>query len=120
MCGVVLSPPRPPFNSSREDHAMTAEEDARLKAYKEVADQAGLKLRDLAIALNQYGWPADAILVGMHAEIAKAVKDPKLRELMVSGGYEPVATPPDAFRKFMRDELVRFREIAKVANIKLE
>ena len=71
------------------------------------------------------GWLAPAktppqIVARMQSEIAKAVKEPKLRELMQSGGYEPVATTPDAFRRFMREELVRFREIAKVANIKVE
>ena len=97
---------------------------SRLKSLPDVPSIAEV-LPTYRIDGGWMGWLAPAktppqIVARMHAEIAKAVKGPKLRELMVTGGYEPVATPPEAFSKFMREELVRFREIAKVANIKVE
>jgi hypothetical protein len=42
---------------------------------------------------------------------------PKVRELIVSGGYEPDARGPADFRKLLRVENERYAEMVRVAQI---
>jgi tripartite-type tricarboxylate transporter receptor subunit TctC len=50
-------------------------------------------------------------------EAAKAVEDPKLRERLLSGGYEPKADPPAEFAKVLRADIRQYAEIVKAARI---
>ena len=58
-----------------------------------------------------------AIVDRLHAESAKAVQDAKLRELLVSGGYEPKADPPAQFAKVFRSDIRKYADIVKAARI---
>ena len=58
-----------------------------------------------------------AIVNRLHAEAAKAVEEPKLRDLLVSGGYEPKADPPAGFAKVFRADIRKYAEIVKAARI---
>jgi hypothetical protein len=48
---------------------------------------------------------APAIVDRLHAEAAKAVQEPKLRELLLSGGYEPKADPPAEFARIFKADI---------------
>jgi len=55
-----------------------------------------------------------------HAEIAKGVQVPKMREFLETGGYVPLASTPDEFGKFLVSELKTLAELFRLANIKAE
>ncbi len=62
------------------------------------------------------GTPA-AIVNRLHAEIVKAVQEPRLRDYLVAGGYEPKADPPAEFRKIVRADIRRYGELVRTAKI---
>src|SRR5688572_18194814 len=62
------------------------------------------------------GTPA-AIVNRLHAEIVKAVQEPRLRDYLVAGGYEPKADPPTEFRKIVRADIKRYGELVRAAKI---
>lgn len=45
------------------------------------------------------------------------MEDPKLRERLLSGGYEPKADPPAEFAKVLRADIRQYAEIVKAARI---
>jgi tripartite-type tricarboxylate transporter receptor subunit TctC len=53
----------------------------------------------------------------IYGEAAKAVQEPKLRELLVSGGYEPKADAPAEFAKVFRADIRKYGDIVKAARI---
>jgi tripartite-type tricarboxylate transporter receptor subunit TctC len=61
-----------------------------------------------------------AIMTRLHAEIAKAVKMPKVREFIQTSGYDPDDSGPDAFRKLIEEDFRRYAEVIRVAGIKAE
>ena len=56
----------------------------------------------------------------LHAEIAKAVQVPKMRDYLESGGYFPLASTPDDFKKFLLNDLKTLAELFRMANIKAD
>ena len=58
-----------------------------------------------------------AIVSRLHAEAAKAVEEPKLRELLLSGGYEHKADPPGEFGKVFKADIRKYAQIVKAARI---
>ena len=58
-----------------------------------------------------------AIVNKIHAEIRRALQEPKLREFFISGGYEPAGNPPAEFQKILRADIKRYAEIVRVAKI---
>jgi tripartite-type tricarboxylate transporter receptor subunit TctC len=58
-----------------------------------------------------------AVVNRIYAEAAKAVQEPKLRELLISGGYEPKADPPAEFAKIFKADIRKYGEIVKAARI---
>jgi len=69
------------------------------------------------------GWLAPArtpaaVVATTQREIRRATEEPRVREFMVASGYDACANSPDEFRRFIRDELGRFREIARLTGIK--
>lgn len=61
-----------------------------------------------------------AIIMRLHAEIAKAVKVPKVREFLQTSGYDPDDSGPDAFRKMIEEDFRRYAEVIRAAGIKAE
>lgn len=61
-----------------------------------------------------------AIVNRIHAEIAKALQEPKLREFFVSGGYEPAGNTPAEFQKILRADIKRYAEIVRAAKIQAQ
>jgi tripartite-type tricarboxylate transporter receptor subunit TctC len=71
------------------------------------------------------GWfaPAGAprpIIVKLHAEIRKALLVPKVRDFILTGGYEPDGRGPEEFRKMIQSDFKKYAEIVRVAGIKPE
>jgi tripartite-type tricarboxylate transporter receptor subunit TctC len=65
------------------------------------------------------GTPA-GIVQRMQAEVAKAVQQPDVKEYLLKGGYEPVASTPAAFKTELDAELRKYAELVKAANITAE
>ena len=61
-----------------------------------------------------------ALVLRMQSEVAKAIRVPKLRELLETGGYVPLADTPEEFRRFLEGELKASREYMLIANVKPE
>jgi tripartite-type tricarboxylate transporter receptor subunit TctC len=61
-----------------------------------------------------------ALVLRMQSEVAKAIRVPKLRELLETGGYVPLADSPEEFRRFLEGELKASREYMRIANVKPE
>ena len=61
-----------------------------------------------------------ALVLRMQSEVAKAIRAPKLRELLETGGYVPLADTPEEFRRFLEGELKASREYMLIANVKPE
>jgi tripartite-type tricarboxylate transporter receptor subunit TctC len=65
------------------------------------------------------GTPRDIVNL-MHAQIAKSVAQPDLREKYVALGSEPTSNTPQEFQALIRDSVAKFLQIAKGAGIKPE
>ena len=61
-----------------------------------------------------------AIVTRLHAEIRKAIEAPQLKAFFAASGWEADPRGPEEFRKFLVDEVDRYRQIARAANIKSE
>ncbi len=73
-------------------------------------------------ATQWYGFLAPAgtppaILKQVHAEAMKALHSAEMREKLAYDGAEPVGTTPEAFATHIRDELDKWRRVAKAAGI---
>ena len=63
------------------------------------------------------GTPAE-IAVRLHREIAAALAEPRFRERLAVLDVEPVAGPPEDLARLLREDLVRFRRIAREAGLR--
>jgi tripartite-type tricarboxylate transporter receptor subunit TctC len=61
-----------------------------------------------------------AIVNRVHAEIQRALQEPKLREYFLSGGYVPAGNSPAEFRRIFLADLKRYGEIVRAANIEAQ
>lgn len=82
-------------------------------------DEQGVKGYEV---LNWFGLFAPAgtpkeIVDRLQAEAAAMMNDPKTREMMTAEGAEPVASKPEVFAAFVRDEIRKWDEVGKAANI---
>ncbi len=77
---------------------------------------------NLELTGSWHGWFAPArtpaaVVSRLHAEVAKSLQAPRLRESIIVGGYEPDGNSPTAFRKFLRVEYERYAEMVRVAQV---
>jgi tripartite-type tricarboxylate transporter receptor subunit TctC len=82
-------------------------------------DEQGVKGYEV---LNWFGLFAPAgtpkeIVDRLQAEAAAMMNDPKTREMMTAEGAEPVASKPEVFAAFVKDEIKKWDEVGKAANI---
>jgi len=61
-----------------------------------------------------------AIIERLHTEIVSAVKAPKIRDFMTKEGAEPVASSPQEFSMYLRNEVERYRKIVEVGKLKVD
>jgi tripartite-type tricarboxylate transporter receptor subunit TctC len=82
--------------------------------------EAGVANMELTGAWHGWFVPAHTparIIARVQQEVAKALQVPKVRELIVSGGYVPDGRSPAEFRKFLRSEYERFAEMVRMAKV---
>lgn len=78
------------------------------------------------VALNWFALMApaktpQAIVDKLHAAVLKATAMPSVREDLAKAGIEPFTqASPDAFRKFLAEEVVRWGKIARDAGVKAD
>jgi tripartite-type tricarboxylate transporter receptor subunit TctC len=73
-------------------------------------------------AVQWYGFLApartpEAIIKQIHAETMKALNSTEMREKLAHDGAEPAPTTPEAFAAHIRNELEKWRKVAKAAGI---
>lgn len=66
------------------------------------------------------GGASKQVVARLHAETAKILSQPEVREKIASVGAETVGNSPEDFAAFIRSERVKYAEIVKSASIKLE
>ncbi len=57
------------------------------------------------------------IVERIYAEVRKAVQEPRLRDYLIAGGYEPAADAPAEFAKIVRADIRRYGELVRAAKI---
>ena len=60
------------------------------------------------------------IITRLHAELARILQSPDMRERLVADGTDPVGSSPDEFARYIRDETVKWAKVARAAGIKPE
>jgi len=85
----------------------------------EAADMPGFNMNAWIGYLAPAGTPPE-IVNRLSGEVQKALASPDVRERYATLGLNPTSTTPDDLAKLMRDESVRYADIIKRANIKLE
>jgi tripartite-type tricarboxylate transporter receptor subunit TctC len=65
------------------------------------------------------GTPAE-IVRRIHAEVVAALKAPDLRERFAAVGAEPVGSTPEQFVERIRSDGVRWAEVIKAGNVKVQ
>jgi tripartite-type tricarboxylate transporter receptor subunit TctC len=61
-----------------------------------------------------------AIVRKVQQEAAAVLKDPDIVKRLAADGAEGVGSTPEAFGKEIRDDIVRWAKVIKVAGIKLQ
>jgi len=54
-----------------------------------------------------------AILAGLHAELAKIAQMPDIRERMQADGAEPVGSDPETFRRYLLADMAKWSKLMK-------
>jgi tripartite-type tricarboxylate transporter receptor subunit TctC len=65
------------------------------------------------------GTPADAI-ARINGAARKAMAEPRMRDFLVEGGYQPDPQSPDEFSAFLKSERQRYAQVVKSAHIEPE
>jgi tripartite-type tricarboxylate transporter receptor subunit TctC len=63
--------------------------------------------------------PHDTVL-RIHDALAESLRVPKVREILVSAGAEPVGSSPEDFGRFLRKEIAKWGEVVRAAGLKAE
>ena len=76
-------------------------------------------------AVQWYGVLAPAqtppdIVARLHAEIARILQSPDVKDRLRGDGADPVGNPPDEFARFIREETGKWAKVARDAGIKPE
>ena len=61
-----------------------------------------------------------AVINRLHAEIAKIVKVPEIRERFLALGAEPAGTTPDQFAAFFRNEVAKWAKVVKESGAQID
>ena len=98
---------------------------ARLASLPDVPTIAEAGLPGFVYDTGWHAWFAPArtpaaIVNRIHAEIAKALQEPKLREFFVSGGYEPAGSTPAEFQRIFHTDIKRYAQIVRAAKIEAQ
>jgi tripartite-type tricarboxylate transporter receptor subunit TctC len=103
--------------------AVTSRQRSPLLPKLPTLDESGVKGYEVD---TWFGFVAPAgtppeIVARLHASMAKAIADPVVREKLAAQGFELVPdSPPEAFTKLIRDDLVKWLPIIKASGAKLD
>jgi len=84
--------------------------------------ESGMKDLDFASWYGMWapkGLPAE-LVTKIQTEVAKIVERPDIKEQFASLGFEPIGSTPDHFAKYIQEEMVKYKQIIKDANIQTE
>ena len=84
--------------------------------------ESGMKDLDFASWYGMWapkGLPAE-LVTKIQTEVAKIVERPDIKEQFASLGFEPIGSTPDRFAKYIQEEMVKYKQIIKDANIQAE
>ena len=124
---VLLAPPiatRQHIKSGKI-RALASVSARRISSMPDVPTMAEAGFKGYTLLGGWQGWFAPAktphaIVIRLQRAVAKAVHSEELRGFMQSGGYVPDGRSPEAFRAQVASDYERFRELARIANIKPE
>jgi tripartite-type tricarboxylate transporter receptor subunit TctC len=60
------------------------------------------------------------IVARLHEEVRKALEHPAVRERILADGAEPVGNSPEAFRQFLRSDLVKWSRLVRETGAKFD
>lgn len=60
------------------------------------------------------------IVSRINAEVARALKHPDYRNLLVNNTIEPIGSPPEQLAQYIRSELVKWAKVIKAANVRID
>ena len=60
------------------------------------------------------------IVARLHAEVARALAAPEVRNKLVEGGADPVGSSPEEFAAYFKSELAKWAQTVKTANLKFD
>ena len=94
----------------------------RLDAMPDVPTIAEAGLPGFQMDTGWHAWfaPAktpDRIVTKIYGAITKSLQSPKLRDYLLTGGYQPTADPPAQFQKDVQADIKRWGEIVRIAKI---
>ena len=84
--------------------------------------ESGMKELDFASWYGMWapkGLPAE-LVTKIQTEVAKIVERPDIKEQFASLGFEPIGSTPDHFAKYIQEEMMKYKQIIKDANIQAE
>ena len=84
--------------------------------------ESGMKALDFASWYGMWapkGLPAE-LVTKIQTEVAKIVERPDIKEQFASLGFEPIGSTPDHFAKYIQEEMMKYKQIIKDANIQAE
>jgi len=61
-----------------------------------------------------------AIIARLNVEIAAAVKSPDVRERLLADGAEPVGNSPEAFARYLRDEIEKWAKVVRATGLRID
>jgi tripartite-type tricarboxylate transporter receptor subunit TctC len=124
---VLLAPPIATRQhiTSGKIRALASVSAKRISSMPDVPTMEEIGFRGYTLLGGWQGWFAPAktpppIVLKVQRAVAKAVHSDELRSFMLTGGYVPDGRTPAEFRAQVVSDYARFRELARVANIKPE
>lgn len=95
---------------------------ARFAGLPQVPIMSEAGVANLELTGAWHGWFAPAktppqVVLRLQQEVAHALQVPKVREMIVTGGYEPDGRSAAEFAKFLRAEYQRYAEMVRIANV---
>jgi tripartite-type tricarboxylate transporter receptor subunit TctC len=85
----------------------------------ELGGPAGVEVSTVLALFAPRGSSAEAAQQ-LNAQVSAALKSPEVAERLSQMGYEPIPESPKYLGEFMRKEQVRYADLIRKANLKLE
>src|SRR5262245_3063959 len=118
-------PPVVQFLQSNQLKAIAVTSKQRAPSFPNVPAMAETKGFEQYDFTNWFGLLAPAgtpqpVLDKLHKAAVEALKDPKVREILVTQAAEPVGNTPEEFAAFIRAESEKYAKVAEAAGLKVK